>query len=76
MRAADLARAHQAPELGEYLEDYADWIEAHLDEWTTTDDGVLLADVMVIADEVDSQLAQAMTSYISEAKTDAQPIEA
>jgi DNA-binding response OmpR family regulator len=36
---------------------------------------VLLVDVMAIADEVDSQLAQAMTSYISEAKTDAQPIE-
>jgi hypothetical protein len=30
---------------------------------------------MVIADEVDSQLAQAMTSYISEAKVDAQPIQ-
>ena len=43
--AADLARAHQAPELGEFLEDYADWIEAHLDEWTTTDDGVLLPEV-------------------------------
>ena len=27
----------------------------------------LLADVMVIADEVDSQLAQAMSSYIAEA---------
>ena len=38
--AADLARAHQAPELAGFLEDYADWIEAHLDEWTTTDDGV------------------------------------
>jgi glucoamylase len=43
--AADLARAHQAPELAGFLEDYADWIEAHLDEWTTTDDGVLLAGV-------------------------------
>ena len=43
--AADLARAHQAPELGGFLEDYADWIEAHLDEWTTTDDGVLLPEV-------------------------------
>jgi CheY-like chemotaxis protein len=31
------------------------------------DFSVLLADVMVIADEVDSQLAQAMTSYIAEA---------
>jgi glucoamylase len=43
--AADLARAHQAPELASYLEDYADWIEAHLDEWTTTEDGVLLPEV-------------------------------
>jgi glucoamylase len=44
--AADLARAHQAPELAQYLEDYADWIEAHLDEWTTTNEGVLLPGVM------------------------------
>jgi glucoamylase len=43
--AADLARGHMAPELGGFLEDYADWIESHLDEWTTTDDGVLLPDV-------------------------------
>jgi len=37
---------------------------------------VLLVDVMAIADEVDSQLAQAMESYISKAKTDARPLEA
>ena len=43
--AADLARAHQSPELGQFLEDYADWIEFHLDEWTTTDAGVLLPEV-------------------------------
>ncbi len=43
--AADLARAHQSPELAEFLETYADWIEANLDAWTTTDDGVLLAGV-------------------------------
>jgi glucoamylase len=43
--AADLARGHQAPELAGFLEDYADWIEAHLDEWTTTNDGVLLPEV-------------------------------
>jgi glucoamylase len=43
--AADLARAHMAPELAEYLENYADWIEAHLDEWTTTNEGVLLPGV-------------------------------
>ena len=43
--AADLARAHQSPELGQFLEEYADWLEFHLDEWTTTDDGVLLPEV-------------------------------
>jgi hypothetical protein len=35
---------------------------------------VLLMYVMAIADEVDSQLAQAMKSYISEANLDAEPI--
>jgi glucoamylase len=43
--AADIARSRQAAELGSYLESYADWIEAHLDEWTTTKDGVLLPEV-------------------------------
>jgi hypothetical protein len=36
---------------------------------------VLLVDVMAIADEVDSQLAQAMTSYIREADVDGGAIE-
>jgi hypothetical protein len=40
-----------------------------------TKPGVLLMYIMAIADEVDSQLAQAMKSYISEAKLDAEPIE-
>ncbi len=40
--AADIARAHDAPEKAEFLESYADWIEANLDAWTTTNDGVLL----------------------------------
>ena len=39
--AADICRAHASPELGTFLEEYADWIEAHLDAWTTTDRGVL-----------------------------------
>jgi glucoamylase len=43
--AADIARDRQASELGSYLETYADWIEAHLDEWTTTAEGVLHPDV-------------------------------
>jgi hypothetical protein len=40
------------------------------------DFSLLLLDVMVIADEVDLQLAEAMTSYIAEANTAKQPIEA
>jgi glucoamylase len=43
--AADIARAHASLELAGFLEGYADWIEAHLDEWTTTRDGVLHPDV-------------------------------
>jgi glucoamylase len=43
--AADIARAYKATELASFLESYADWIEAHLDEWTTTDDGFLLPGV-------------------------------
>jgi hypothetical protein len=40
--AADIARAYGASELGSFLEEYADWIEAHLDEWTTTNRGILV----------------------------------
>jgi CheY-like chemotaxis protein len=40
------------------------------------DFSVLLVDVMSIADEVDSQLAQAMAGYISEAEADSLPIKA
>jgi len=43
--AADIARAHASLELASFLEGYADWIEAHLDEWTTTRDGVLHPEV-------------------------------
>jgi hypothetical protein len=38
--------------------------------------GVVLTDVMTIADEVDSQLAQAMSSYMFEATRDDEPVEA
>ena len=48
-------------------------LQLHLDE---LDSRVVLEDVMVIADEVDSQLAQAMSSYIFEAKKDTQPLDA
>ena len=40
------------------------------------DFSLLLVDVMAIADEVDSQLAQAMASYVSKSKIDALPVEA
>ena len=43
--AADICRAQCSLELGAFLEEYADWIEAHLDEWTTTTRGILLPDV-------------------------------
>jgi len=43
--AADLCREHGAEELGTFLEEYADWIEAHLDEWTTTTRGVLVPEI-------------------------------
>jgi glucoamylase len=43
--AADIARAHQSTELAGFFESYADWIEANLDDWTTTSEGVLLPDV-------------------------------
>jgi hypothetical protein len=46
-------------------------LQLHVED---TKSGVLLLKVMVIADEVDSQLAQAMTGYISEANKDAEPI--
>jgi glucoamylase len=43
--AADLARAHESPELAQFLEEHADWIESHLEDWTVTNEGVLLPDV-------------------------------
>ena len=43
--AADICRSFGSEDLGSFLEVYADWIEAHLDEWTTTKHGVLHPDV-------------------------------
>lgn len=43
--AADIARAHSSPELAQFLEEHADWIESHLEDWTVTNDGVLLPEV-------------------------------
>jgi len=39
--AADISRAHGSFEMAHFIEEYADWIEANLEEWTVTDDGVL-----------------------------------
>jgi hypothetical protein len=41
----------------------------------TVDFSLLLVGVMAIADEVDSQLTQAMSSYIKESETDVLPVE-
>ncbi len=43
--ASDIVRAHGNEALAAFYEDYADWIEAHLDEWTTTTDGCLMPGV-------------------------------
>ncbi len=39
--AAEIARAHDSAELATFLEEFADWIEEHLEEWTVTNEGVL-----------------------------------
>ena len=39
--AADMARDRKSAELASFLESYADWIEANLDDWTTTHEGIL-----------------------------------
>jgi glucoamylase len=43
--AAEISRAHDSMELAVFLEEYADWIEKHLEDWTVTNDGVLLPEV-------------------------------
>jgi len=43
--AADILRHHGSTELAVFLEEFADWIEVHLDRWTTTTHGILLPDV-------------------------------
>jgi glucoamylase len=43
--AAEIARAHASVELAVFLEEFADWIEKHLEDWTVTDNGVLLPEV-------------------------------
>jgi glucoamylase len=43
--AAEIARAHDSFELAVFYEDFADWIEGHLEHWTVTNNGVLLPEV-------------------------------
>ncbi len=43
--AAEITRAHFGDERAEFLEDFADWIEGHLEDWLVTNDGVLLPEV-------------------------------
>ena len=43
--AADIARDSGATELAHFLEEHADWIESHLEDWTVTSDGTLLPGV-------------------------------
>ncbi len=39
--AAEIARAHESVEMAVFLEEFADWIEGHLENWTVTNNGVL-----------------------------------
>ena len=39
--AAEMMRAHESAELAVFLEEFADWIEHHLEDWTVTNNGVL-----------------------------------
>jgi glucoamylase len=43
--AAEIMRMHDSMEMAEFLEEYADWIEKHLEDWTVTTEGVLLPEV-------------------------------
>jgi len=43
--AAEMTRARDGEEYAVFLEDFADWIEGHLEDWTVTNDGVLLPEV-------------------------------
>ncbi|HEY0797389.1 MAG TPA: glycoside hydrolase family 15 protein [Acidisarcina sp.] len=43
--AAEIARAHNAPAVADRIKEHADWIESHLEEWTVTEDGVLLPEI-------------------------------
>ncbi len=40
--AAEMVRARHLPELAAFFEEQADWLESHLEDWTATNDGVLV----------------------------------
>ncbi len=43
--AAEIVRSRHEPELATFLEEQADWLESHLEDWTATNDGVLVPGV-------------------------------
>jgi glucoamylase len=43
--AAEMMRARDAFEFAGFLEEFADWIESHLEDWTVTNNGILLPEV-------------------------------
>ncbi len=43
--AAEIALAHDSMELATFLQEFADWIERHIEDWTVTNEGVLLPSV-------------------------------
>lgn len=43
--AAEMTRAQGMDAQADFVDSYADWLSAHLEEWTTTSDGVLDPDV-------------------------------
>jgi glucoamylase len=43
--AAEMMRARDSLEFAAFIEDFADWIEGHLEDWTVTNNGVLLKGV-------------------------------
>jgi glucoamylase len=43
--AAEITRARDSHEMAVFLEEFADWIERHLEDWTVTNEGVLLPSV-------------------------------
>ena len=43
--AGEFSRAHGQDATADFLDTYADWLSLHLEEWTTTNDGVLHPDI-------------------------------